>query len=333
MSISALRIEVRERLLAFAWDEWSRLGVLARSDRRARWAIDPEALVLFTLEIGRDDPRLFDELLDWLVVNERLVSVQRLRNLAADDADRALVDAALGWVARWRPRARLAAKAADGGAGPDRSEPLFRTTRIPTRQPDEAFLAHGFLKPSVEPSRNSQPPDPALPANFAFRLRHLLGIGARAEALRVLLGVDAPNVTAQVVAASAGYSKRNVHEALASLQAAGVLDVLMVGNQQRFRVPRERWAALLGIGADELPRHRDWPALFYALRRIVRWLADPRNEELSDYMRASEARELVTEIGPDLRFAGGFVTDRGRPGAEYWEDFVVTVRTALDRLT
>ena len=333
MSISALRTEVGERLLAFAWDEWGQLGVLARSDRRDRWAIDPEALVLFTLEIGRDDPRLFDEVLDWLVVNERLVSVQRLRNLAADDADRALAEAALGWVARWRPRARLTAKAANGGSGLDGSEPLFRTSRVPTRQLDEAFLAHGFLKPSVEPSRNSQRPDPTLPANFAFRLRHLLGVGARAEAIRVLLGVAAPNVTAQIVAASAGYSKRNVQEALASLQAAGVLDVLVVGNEQRFRAPRERWAALLGIEADELPHHRDWPALLHALRRIVRWLADPQDDELSDYMRASRARELVEEIGSDLRFAGVFVTDGGRPGAEYWEDFVGTVRAALDALT
>lgn len=332
MSISALRTEVNERLVAFAWDQWGQLGLLVASDRRDRWAIDPEALVLFTLEIGRDDPRLFDELLDWLVVNERLVSVQRLRNLAADDADRSLVDAALGWVARWRPRARLTARPTAGNKRPDAAEPLFRNTRVPTQEPDEAFLVHGFLKPMVGPSRNAQPPDPALPVNFAFRMRHLLGVGARAETLRVLLGVDAPNVTVQVVAASAGYTKRNVHEALAALRAAGVIDVVVVGNEQRFNAPGERWAALLGLEAAELPEHRDWPALLYALRRIVRWLADPRNEELSDYMRGSEARRLMEEIGPDLRFAGVPVMDRGRPGAEYWDDFVDTVRAALNAL-
>lgn len=69
------------------------MGVFARAERRDPWAIDPEALLLFTLEIGRDDPRLFDEVLDWLVVNERLVSVRRLRNLARDEADKALVGA------------------------------------------------------------------------------------------------------------------------------------------------------------------------------------------------------------------------------------------------
>ncbi|HWH45472.1 MAG TPA: hypothetical protein VNT32_12150 [Thermoleophilaceae bacterium] len=332
MPISALRAEVGERLRAFAWDEWTRLGVLASSERRDRFAADPEALLIFTLEIGRDDPRLFDEVLDWLVVNERLVSVQRLRNLAGGDGERALVNAALAWVARRRPRTRLVAKAANA-AHPDASEPLFRTARVPSRTLDDAFLTHGFLKPSVEPSGNSQPPDPALPVNFAFRLRHLLGIGARAEVVRVLLGTDAPSLTAQAVAGSAGYSKRNVHEALASLHAAGVLDVLAVGNEQRFSAPRERWAALLGIEAGELPRHRDWPALLGALAHVTRWLADPRNDELSDYMRASEARLLADGVAPELRRAGVPVPDRARPGAAYWDDFVMMIRAALDALT
>lgn len=333
MSISALRTEVSERLQAFAWDQWSQLGILAPTDRRDRWAIDPEALLVFTLEIGRDEPRLFDEVLDWLVVNERLMSVQRLRNLARDDVDKALLNAALGWVARSRPRARLSAKTAQGHPARDSAEPLFRATYVPTQRPDEAFLAHGFLKPRVEPSGNSQAPDPALPANFAFLLRHLLGVGARAEAIRVLLGVDAPRVTARVVAESAGYTKRNVHEALASLRTAGVLDVIVSGNEQRFSAHRERWATLLGIGTGELPYHRDWPALLYALRRIVRWLADPSNEQHSDYMRASDARRLVDEIASELRFADVAVVDRGTRGTDYWEDFVSTVRGALNALS
>lgn len=328
----SFRSEVSERLAAFAWSQWAQAGVLARTDRRDRWAIDPEALLLLTLEVGRNDPRLFDETLDWLVVNERLVSVQRARNLARDDADRALVDAALGWVARWRPRARLTAKASREGARLGPPEPLFRATRLPTRDPDEAFLAHGLLKPKVEPSRNSQPPDPALPANFAFRLRHLLGVGARAEAVRVLLGVDAARISTRVVAASAGYSKRNVHEALAALQAGGVIYAVPLGNERRFEISRGGWAALLEMEVDELPQHREWPALFYALRRILRWLTEPGNEKLSDYMRASEARRLIEEIAASLRFAGAPVTDSGARGEGYWDEFVSTVRAALDEL-
>jgi hypothetical protein len=58
-------------------------------------------------------------------------------------------------------------------------------------------------------SGKSQVPDLRAPINFAFRLRQLLGIGARAEAARFLLTVHAPSVTAQVVTESAGFAKRN----------------------------------------------------------------------------------------------------------------------------
>jgi len=303
------------------------MGVLAASDRRDVWSADPEALLLFTFEIGRDDPRLFDEVLDWMLVNDRMVSVQRLHNLARDDADRALVNATVTWASRSRPR---------GASAPGRENiegrPLFRGVSSPVLDPDPSFSAHGLLKPRVDGSGNSRPPDLALPINFGFRLRHLLGLGARAEVMRVLLGEGAPYLSAQVVTASAGYSKRNVLEALGSLASAGVIDSFLVGNEQRFSAPSDRWARLLAIPSEQVPVHRDWPALLWALRRTARWLACPEHESLSSYMRASEARRLVDEIGPELSFAGVRVVDRGSRGADYWTDFVATVRGAVDRL-
>jgi hypothetical protein len=100
--------------------------------------------------------------------------------------------------------------------------------------PDPAFLTQGFLKPKSEPSQKSQAPDALLPINFAFRLRLLLGIGARAEAARVLLTMGAPRVNVHVLAASTAYTKRNVQEAVTSLTAAGALVAFEVGNEQRF---------------------------------------------------------------------------------------------------
>jgi hypothetical protein len=85
MSISDTRAEVEAALLAFAWDEWAQMGVLASPTRTSPWAQDPEALLGFTLELARADPRLFDEVLDWLVVNEHLISVRRLRSVDAPD--------------------------------------------------------------------------------------------------------------------------------------------------------------------------------------------------------------------------------------------------------
>lgn len=197
------------------------------------------------------------------------------------------------------------------------------------RRSDKTFRAYGWLKPPTERSGKSQPPNLLAPINIAFRLRQILGIGARAEVARFLLTVHAPSVTAQVVSASAAYAKRNVHEALTALHSAGVIDAVTVGNEQRYSIDREGWATLLGLTEDGLPSERDWPQLFHALRLLVRWLDDEKHDKLSEYMLASEARILADEIVPELRYAGVRVPIDERPGAEYWQDFVELADSAV----
>ncbi len=327
MQISDLRRKVTDHLLDFAWDQWAQMGVSAASRRTDRSAQDPEALLLFTLEIARADPRLFGEVLDWLAQNERLMSVQRLRNLCRDDIDRRLADAALAWVADSRE------------GGHRRSRPItsempsavqvFRDVKADPGRLDATFRAHGWLMPPIARSGKSQVPNFQVPINFAFRLRQLLGIGARAESARFLLTVRTPSVTVQVVTESVGFAKRNVHEALAALYWAGVVDAVTVGNEQRYRIDRKRWGTLLGLPEDGFPTERPWPQLLHALRVLLRWLEDQQHEQLSPYMLASQARTLVEEIRPELRYASVRIPAGGRLGTEYWQDFVELVEAAL----
>lgn len=72
---------------------------------------------------------------------------------------------------------------------------------------------------------------------------------------------------------------------------------------------------------DELPHHQDWPQLFAAYRRILRWLADPSHEDVTEYMLSSEARTLVEEVVPDLQFAGVAIDGGDMEGPSYLESF------------
>lgn len=321
MEVASLRREFSEQLLSFLWSQWGQMGVFASSTWTDHWATDPEALLLLTFEVAREDPRLFDEVLDWLLVNERQVSLQRLRNLSLDEEDRALSRAAIGWLAQWRRKSPHAEAAPTTEVD---AQPLFLHERIPVLRPDPAFLASGFLKSWVEPRRRSAHPDFAAPINFAFRLRSLLGVGARAEVVRILLTTEAQAMSLQEIAVSSGFTKRNVQEAASALRAAGVVSSWTLGNEQRFEIPHERWLELLGLRVA--PAHRDWPQLFRVLRVLLRWLRDPGNEELSDYMRASAARALVEAVIEDLRLAGVPFDSAGPSGEEYWPYFASLVR-------
>jgi hypothetical protein len=321
MLISELRGQFSSRLIEFVWSQWSQMGISAAPGRSDSWAADPEALLLLTLEVGRDEPRLFEEVFDWVVVNERLLSVQRLRNLCVDDSDRALVGATVAAAGRLRKRPRLQGeRPLERQASP---LPFYRHLSPPAADPDPVFLEFGFLKAGGDPQRRSAAPNMLAPINFAFRLRSLLGIGARAEVIRVLLGGQAPRYSVAAITESTAYAKRNVQEAVAGLRGAGVLTTTTLGNEQRVAIPLERWASLLEL--KRLPEHIDWPQMFTALRLLLRWLADPANEGLSDYMLASEARLLLEGIGPDLQFAGVPVDLLGPPGADYWPHFVRVV--------
>jgi hypothetical protein len=169
---------------------------------------------------------------------------------------------------------------------------------------DEDFAAAGWTRPPLAPSHKSSPPDPMAPINLAFRLRQILGVGVRAEAVRVLLTTDTPRVNAQTLARSTGYAKRNVHEALAGLSKAGVVSAFTVNGEQRYKADSPSWAALLGCSPDELPSDRAWPQLLGVLRRILRWSSEPELATMSDYLVASSARDLIEAIRPDLSFAG-----------------------------
>lgn len=329
MQISELRRLVREESLSFAWGQWAQIGVFADAARRDDWVVDPEALLLFTFEVAREDPRLFDEVLDWLRENERSISVQRLKNLSRDEADRALVAAALGWVSRYRSNPRFIRT--EPISASESLEPLFPLLSGRVPNPDPAFLESGLAKPASLPSRKSMRPRLDAPINFAFRLRELFGVNSRAEIVRYLLTVEAPNVPAQLVAEATAYAKRNVFQSLSALAAAGAVQTVSVANERRYSMERDVWANALRL--DELPRHRDWPQLLWAIRRLLRFI-DGRllDQELSEYLRASAARDLMGEIGQDLQFAGVPVVGGHYPGAEYWSAFVETVHLTLNVL-
>jgi hypothetical protein len=203
---------------------------------------------------------------------------------------------------------------------------------VPEGPLEPSFARVGLLRPDFEPSRKSQSPDYSAAINLAFRLRRFLGIGARAEVVRILLTSDAPSVTARVAHASAGFTRPNVREALAQLQDAGVAESRGRGSELFYSLRRGDWARLLGISRGEIPEHQDWIQTLGPLRVILRWLYNDRTESSSDYMRASEARVLLDELEPDLRFAGFAVGGRAATGADFWDSFVRTIEGVLASL-
>jgi len=310
---------VAQEVSTFLWDQWTQLGLAGVSTRRDHWAIDPEALLLLGLRTAGADPRLFGETLDWLRCNGRLVSAKRLRNLTRDEESRRRVDAALAWAGTHEPALQLWAR---GIPLPRRRDELVPLADLSVREPDSAFASFGLLWQKTEPSRKSVATDVLRPAALAFRLRLLFGVGGRAEIVRYLLTTDRPESTVADIARAAGFGKRNVADALGALASAGVVRRLSTGKEHRFSIDAARWGELLQVPAGELPLAVDWVGLLPAIGRIAEWFEEDAVSQRGPYLRASEARLLMSEVGPPLAAAGIAVPDgRDAHGEAYWPVF------------
>ena len=336
MLLSELRERARQGFLGFAWRQWAQAGVSASAGGSDRWAIDPEALILFTIPVARHDPRLFDEVLDWLAGNRRLLSVQRLRNLSARfPVDPRLVAATLASAGEPVP-SQWAKTPRSQGQAPE-NVPVFSQDVVGfIGEPDPVFAEYGYLRPRAVRSGKSREPDVRIPANFAFQLRHLFGPGSRSEVMRILLTFPDGALDASRISDEAGFAKRNVSDTLVGLVASRAVKARWSGNERHFTAHRDKWAALLEAGpsARHIPAFVSWAHLLPASLEIMAWLDNETETEDSEYLISSRARDLMERVNHNLEIAGLDVSPR-RPahGAEYLSAFADTVESLLAKMS
>jgi hypothetical protein len=300
MQISEIRDKVRQGLLDFAWRQWAQIGVSATVQGADRWAVDPEALILFTVGIGRRDPRLFDEMLDWMAFNHELLSMQRLRNLARRfPLPSGLVTSVIAWTGQTTPVNLLVSDQAEPVLS---GEPVFSPDVLAfVSQPDPTFARHGFIRPPAARTGKSHEPNPALPVNLPFQLRHLFGPGGRSETMRVLLTYPHGSLDAARIADEAAFAKRNISDVLRSLTASGVIRGAWAGNERHFTAYGEKWALLLDLaGPADMPSFVSWVHLLPAALEISVWLDEEAHATQSEYLIASRARSLMERLARDL---------------------------------
>jgi len=329
-SLNKFNHDFLQAVLDGLWTQWSARGVPGHSGGEPRAVIDPEALLLLTCSLGRHDARMFDEMLGWLVLHERLIDVQRLKNLLRDtgytggrvvSAIGAHFSAAkLGGV-KWQ---RLTA--AHAGTN-DKPEPLFystdgRSIRV-LRKPDPNFAKHGLQRETIALRDHAQPFNPDQPANLRLKLRALFGVNSRPETLTYLLLHDQAGT--MEIARATGYFKLTVYNTLAEIRLSGLLQSWEAGGENLHRLKGKFW--------DAFPRAGwvNWAVLFRVYERVWQTLAAADRRQMAAPSLAIELHQLEQQIVPHLRGAG-FDPDFPRPGAANMEAYVERFLAELKKL-
>lgn len=332
-SPTAFRNAVQEQILAVVWRQWTAIGLPGYSDVQEARVVDPEALLLLTMTVGRQDMRLFDEVLRWLRVNGPLLNVQRLQNLARHSGE--------------VPRATLAAVAeflsADSNMAPKwqrlaarwslpKELPLFllRDGR-PLPRPDttdDVFRRHGLLRAPVAGDSGERPFPTHGAASLLLRLRALLGVSIRCEILCVLGSVD--EVHPSGLARPLAMAPRSIQKALAEMTRSGIVQVRTQARRKTYSLVPQTLDSLLRPEGPTPWRHS--APLFRACETLWQTACDPGLETSDAALLASQWRRVMREVATQLAEAGMGARLRAaasHPGEEYADVFIEDVERIL----
>lgn len=329
-------------ILGFLWRQWSAIGVLGEARARELWAVDPEALLVFTLEIGRYDPRLFDEVTDWLVTSGHWIDIQRLRGILRKSSEEScrLMGAVSEFLAsqgeerKWSNLAKLYFRDIS-----EEREPLFKLKYakkhgagilgVPV---DETFSKYGFFRALLKPSGKSRQVIPTAESNIRFMLRGLFGVGSRAECILYLLTHEAghPSEIAQAI----GLSVRGAQDALIELSKSGLVMTRIKGKRKiEYWLSQRQWWEFLSKGSIEeikRPVWIDWISLFNALLKVWTTLLEIGDTK-SEYVKSSKLRDAMEIVGNEFAQSGIDIPPipgrnvRPENYAKAFEEFIIRV--------
>ena len=334
-SLKTFKGEYQTLLLDFLWRQWSALGVAGQTRAEDDWIIDPEALLLLTCTVGRYDPRLFDEMLDWLQSNGWLINVMRLKRILRTEkfAGEPVLASIAGLLAKGTEAPKWKQLAASV-ARPAASEALFfheDGEPIPAiGESEPLFARYGWLRGPLRLRGYSQEFRPTDVANLVLQLRALFGISVRCEIVIYLLTHDAAHPSQ--IARDAYYFERAVQGTLVDMSRSGVIHVRAASREKHYWLKQEQWMQLLNRNEQSAPKWVTWPPLFSALEQIWLRLNDPKLHNLESLLQASEVRQLMTKVRPSLERSGLDRTlsdDRQHLGVSYLPVFIADVKKLL----
>ncbi|MBU4175433.1 MAG: winged helix-turn-helix domain-containing protein [Actinobacteria bacterium] len=302
---------VREKALDIIWSQWAAVGVATDFASCTGYVVDPEALMCATATFGRYNPRIFDEAIDWMAENQKLVNVIRAKNVANNfrEETRAVLGAVFDYLSTemglrkytsrngfWREHV------------PAEEKELFKVVGTGNREvpggASEEFLRWMLVRGKVRTRGYSTGPDIYKPENLAFRLRWFFGVNARAEVIRFLMLNKDGN--SSEVAKAVDQNQAQVHTVLNELVNSGLAKKYGKGREKLYSVERTTYQAFFGLSKPQ--KYLWWAGIFSALEKVLYDEEDNPEWYRSEYLMSSRFRDLTEAVSTIFR-DGGLKTD------------------------
>lgn len=280
-----------ETILNYLWELWTSIGLGSHSIPKINYIIDPESLLIFSCNIARYDPRLFDEIIDWLILNGKYINIQKLKikqiSYPGDVSD--IISAIAKLVFSYTKDSRWKSIIFEKKSNQE-IQPLFYFTNgkpIPVfKESDQIFLEYGLKRNKFKPTGNSN----SIPKNYSslpLMLRTVFGCNLRADILSELIVQD--NLTTKQLSNMTGLSWPAVKDIIDDFILNGQISCNNVKNHKYYTLnQKNQLMKLLGISLPKQAKPKNLFGLFKTLIIIFEAVNNPYFLQLTQLGLESE---------------------------------------------
>ncbi|MBI4802605.1 MAG: hypothetical protein HY796_08800 [Elusimicrobia bacterium] len=321
------REQLLDLILNFLWRQWSALGVLGTSSSEDEWILDPEPLLLFSLETARYEPRLFDEILSWLWTNGALLDIARIKKLLLErnsEETARVVGGTLNYLVdfadnrKWQGIVKFANEKFLVNSKDKAVRALFRLrTGEPhpmAKDADWRFIPFNLNRPKILRIRRGADVPVNAQTNIRFLLRRLFGVGARSEVILYLLTHES-GAPAEIADAT-GYFWLTIRDVLEDLRGSRQILTKQKGKRIEYWLSQNKWWDFISSSAQETrrPKWLNWAEIYTALYILWNTVDEIAGGSESEYMKSSRLQDSLEKLSSEFAQAGIAVGNPPSPG-------------------
>lgn len=256
--------ELTKAVLETVWIQWRSIGTLIESERVSRSLVDPEALLLMSLNLGHHEKRLWDIMDSWARNGSQLFSIQRLKNLQKTFPDKTQDRLAeFAWKAKVKGKdQRWRSLIGESSTIQTRSQELWKA--YPASWRSSAIM---------------------------LRLRLGFGIGAVSDLLTILISHRGDWISPRSIAKAINYSVYSIRRSADNLADARLIESTRKKPVQ-YRIEPKAWSDLLGID-EPIPDWRFWYQIYSFVSSLIVSTESGDWDELSSYLLSSKLRDSI----------------------------------------
>ena len=293
--------QFHQQIFECLWNQWSQLGIAGCCQSQEHRIIDPESLLLFSLSVCRFEPRLFDEIIDWLVKNGHIINVQRLVQIQKKysfDCNAQL--SAIAKILTDKTTYKLKWSGLSKKYQQKPAKPLFIDidgSPMPHPSLDYAhpdFLDCGLIRGKLNLRGYSQSFDANSHGCVLLKLRALIGINARAEILSLLL--SGKEIHPSEAARRIHYYQKTVQTTLVEMSLSSLILVRQFNRKKMYRIKEGVFDGIIKTNSSQYPKWINWAQLFKISEMLMLNISELCKTNIQEPLLSSELKKLMSSL-------------------------------------